>query len=83
MDKQMVPFAKLVYPALGSPHVTYTVLYTCQYNLRLSYILNQLFEGPKHLFLRCFFLKCLALCVVSIQVRVLIKSGLRWWAYGM
>ena len=47
------------------------------------YILNPLFEGQKHFFSRRFFRKILPLCMVSIQERFLIKSGLCWRAYGI
>ena len=39
------------------------------------YVLNPLFEGQKRLN-KGFFLKILALCMFSIQERVIIKSGL-------
>ena len=45
------------------------------------YIFKPLFEGQKRS--RSFFHKSLPLCMVSIQERFIIKSGLWWRAYGI
>jgi hypothetical protein len=49
--------------------------------IRGLYTFYHLFEVKK-CFFKVFFLKILALCMVSIQERFLIKSGLWWRAYG-
>ena len=59
----------------------YYITYARHYNPRFVYFLPT-FWSPKT-FLRGFFLKILALCMVSIQERFLIKSGLWWRVYGM
>jgi hypothetical protein len=50
--------------------------------IRGLYSFYPLFKIQK-VFSRGFFLKILALCMVSIQERLLIKSGLCWCAYGI
>ena len=45
------------------------------------YTFYPIFEGQKR-FLRSFFCKILTLCMVSIQERFQVKSGLYWRAYG-
>ena len=55
---------------------------TCAIITRGFYTFYPLFEVQKRFFKRLF-LKILALCMVSIQERFLIKSGLWWHAYCM
>ena len=52
--------------------------YARHYNLWFVYFLLK----SKNVFSRGFFLKILALCMVSIQEQFLIKSGLQWRSYG-
>ena len=47
------------------------------------YTFYPVFEGQKRLFKELFFHKILTLCMVSIQERVIIKSGLWWRTYGI
>ena len=60
----------------------FRIPYARHYNPRFVYFLPT-FWSPKNVFSRGFFLKILDLCMVSIQERFLIKSGLWWRAYGI
>ena len=57
------------------------IKYTRHYNPWFVYFLPP-FWSPKKFFQGVFFLKILALFMVSIQERFLIKSGLKWRSYG-
>ena len=60
----------------------HNILYARHYNPRFVYFLPTLWS-PKTCSQGFFFLKILALFVVSIQEQFLIKSGLWWRAYGI
>ena len=55
---------------------------TCSIITCYLYVFYPSFESQKR-FLKSFFCKILTLCMVSIQVRFQIKSGLFWRAYSM
>ena len=63
-----------MYCACGSIQTTHELPYARHYNPRFEYV-YPLFESQK-VFSRRFFQKILPLCMVSIQERFLIKSGL-------
>ena len=63
-------------PEIGKFSIKHSIYRTCAILTRGLYILNQLFEDPKRFFKEFFFQKILALCMVSIQERVMMEHVL-------
>ena len=71
----------LIFWGVAMSLVKNKIPYAPHYNPRFAYFLPTF--RRQFLFSRRFFRKILSLCMVNIQERFLIKSGLWWRAYGI